>query len=115
MGDERYDLVFDLRPGLLRVQCKWGVRRGDVVATTCRTHRRGPNGFVVGVYGPDEIDAIAVYCSQVDSCYLLPRDLSIGRTGVYLRLAPSRNNQHHGINWARDYELGATLTRLRGP
>jgi hypothetical protein len=27
----RYDLIFDVVPDLLRVQCKWAVRRGDVV------------------------------------------------------------------------------------
>ena len=26
LGDERYDLIFDLRPELLRIQCKWAVR-----------------------------------------------------------------------------------------
>jgi hypothetical protein len=30
-------------------------------------------------------------------------------------LAPTRNNQARGINWARDFELGATLARLLGP
>ena len=33
LGDERYDLILDLRPHLLRVQCKWAVRTGDVVAS----------------------------------------------------------------------------------
>jgi hypothetical protein len=28
---ERYDLVFDLRPRLIRIQCKWAVRRGELV------------------------------------------------------------------------------------
>ncbi len=28
---ERYDLIFDLRPTLLRVQCKWACRYDDVV------------------------------------------------------------------------------------
>jgi hypothetical protein len=28
---ERYDLIFDLRPELMRVQCKWAGRCGDVV------------------------------------------------------------------------------------
>ena len=28
---ERYDLIFDLRPQLVRVQCKWASRYGDVV------------------------------------------------------------------------------------
>jgi hypothetical protein len=27
----RYDLVFDTGSRLLRVQCKWAVRRGDVI------------------------------------------------------------------------------------
>jgi len=30
----RYDLVFDVGTRLLRVQCKWAVRRGDVVVAT---------------------------------------------------------------------------------
>ena len=29
---ERYDLVFDLRPRLVRVQCKWATRRGAIIA-----------------------------------------------------------------------------------
>jgi len=61
-ADERYDLILDLRPGLLRVQCKWAVRRGDVVVITCRTNRRGPNGFIPRTYESGEIDAIAAYC-----------------------------------------------------
>ena len=28
IGDERYDLILDLRPRLLRVQCKWASRIG---------------------------------------------------------------------------------------
>ena len=114
-ADERYDLIVDLRPGLLRVQCKWAVQRGDVVVITCPTNRRGPNGFIRRTYGSVEIDAIAAYCEQTDACYLLPLEQSIGRTAVSLRVAPSRNNQRSGINWARDIELGATLSALRGP
>ena len=117
LGDERYDLIFDLRPRLLRVQCKWAVRRGegDVVVIVCRTNRRGPNGMVPRRYLEDEIDAIAAYCHSAESCYLLPKDLSVMRAGVQLRLSPPRNNQMTKINWARDYELGATLTQLLGP
>ena len=32
---ERYDLIFDLRPRLVRVQCKWAVRQGDVIVVRC--------------------------------------------------------------------------------
>jgi hypothetical protein len=31
LGDERYDLILDLRPQLIRVQCKWAVQHGGVV------------------------------------------------------------------------------------
>jgi PD-(D/E)XK endonuclease len=56
-----------------------------------------------------EIDAIAVYCADLDACYLLPRDLSVDRSAVQLRLAPTLNNQQRLINWAKDYEFGARL------
>jgi hypothetical protein len=115
LGDERYDLVFDLRPQLLRIQCKWAVRRDAVVSIMCRTNRRGPGGYVPRRYDHDEIDAIAAYCQATGACYLLPKELSVMRTGVQLRLAPTRNNQLTRIHWARDFELGATLSRLRGP
>ena len=115
LGDERYDLILDLRPLLLRVQCKWAVRRGDVVVIMCRTNRRGPNGIIPRTYGEAEIDAIAAYCQATGDCYLLPKELSVLRTGVHLRLSPPKNNQAEKINWARDFELGATLTRLLGP
>jgi PD-(D/E)XK endonuclease len=32
---ERYDLIFDLRPKLVRVQCKWATRYGDVLIVRC--------------------------------------------------------------------------------
>ncbi len=115
LGDERYDLIFDLRPELLRIQCKWAVRRGDVVVIVCRTSRRGPNGVIPRRYGEDEIDAIAAYCQSMGSCYLLPKELSVLRAGVQLRLSPPRNNQMTKINWARDFELGATLAQRLGP
>jgi hypothetical protein len=115
LGDERYDLIFDLRPQLLRVQCKWATRRRDVIIVPCLANRRGPHGFIRRLYSPDEIDAVAAYCAATERCYLLPTSLSVGRTAVYLRLAPTQNNQHLNINWARDFHLEARLLRLRGP
>jgi hypothetical protein len=115
LADERYDLVLDLRPQLLRVQCKWAGRRGDVIVVTCRTSRRGPGGFIRRMYEAGEIDAIAAYCADVGRCYLLPPEMSVGKTGVQLRLSPTLNNQRAGINWARDFEFAATLSRLDGP
>ena len=115
LGDERYDLILDLRPALLRVQCKWATRCGDVVQIWTRRSRRGADGLIHRCYKRGEIDVIAAYCDELRACYLLPRELSVDRAMVQLRLAPSRNNQQRLINWAHDYDFGATLARLRGP
>ena len=115
LGDERYDLILDLRPRLLRVQCKWAVQHGDVVVIRTRRCRRGPEGLIHRPYEEGEIDAIGAYCRELDQCYLLPPEMSVGRAAVQLRLRQCRNNQEVGVHWARDYELGATLARLQGP
>jgi hypothetical protein len=114
LDDEKYDLILDLGVTLLRVQCKWAVRHGDVVVIRCRTCRRGREGLIHRGYEPGEIDAIAAYCAELDRCYLLPTAMSVGRTAVQLRLAPTRNNQRTGIHWASDFELGGRLSDL-GP
>src|SRR5438093_2919447 len=72
LDDARYDLVLDLADGLMRLQCKWAVRNGDVVIVRCRTCRRGREGLIDRGYRPGEIDAIAAYCAELDTCYLLP-------------------------------------------
>ena len=115
LGDERYDLIFDLGERLLRIQCKWAVREDDVVIIRCRRIRRGRHGFIRRQYLPTEIDAIVGYCAQTERCYYLPQHMSVERAAVALRLAPTLNNQARGINWAQDFELGATLRSLRGP
>jgi hypothetical protein len=115
LDDAPYDLILDLGPKLLRVQCKWAVRQGDVMVIRTRRCRRGREGHIHRSYGAAEIDAIAAYCQGTGCCYLLPHELSVDRALVHLRLAPAKNNQIAGIRWARDHELGGTLTRLLGP
>ena len=77
--------------------------------------RRSGTGFLKRSYTHDEVDVIAVYCHDVQRCYVLQMDHFDGRTQVDLRLAPSRNNQRIGVNRASDFELEATLERLLGP
>jgi hypothetical protein len=115
LSDMRYDVVFDTGDRLLRVQCKWATRMGDVVGIRTRRCRRARQGLVQRSYRADEIDAIAAYCPDIDTCYFLPHELSVDRTMVLLRLEPTRNNQQLGIRWARDYEFGARLTAVLGP
>jgi hypothetical protein len=115
LDDQRYDLVLDLGSKLLRVQCKWAARVGDVVSIRTRTSRRGREGHIHRSYGPNEIDAIVAFCAETGRCYLLPHELSVDRAMVQLRLEPTKNNQAAGVRWARDYEFGATLSALLGP
>jgi PD-(D/E)XK endonuclease len=113
--DERYDLVFDLRHQLVRVQCKWAMRQGEIVVVPCYSNRRGPAGMIRRSYTNGEIDAFAAYCDELKTCYFIPIDRFPRRSAVSLRLSPARNNQRTGINWAEDFEFEATLGRLLGP
>jgi len=111
----RYDLIFDADGRLMRVQCKTAVLHGEVLAVPWYSARRSRNGFVKHFYTAAEIDAIAAYSPSLRRCYLLPIDRFERRTYVHLRLAPAKNNQKIGINWADDFAFDATLRALLGP
>ena len=100
----RYDLVFDLG-ALVRVQCKWASRDGDVLVVRCYSCRRGPRGMIVKKYSSVEIDAFAAYAPATGRCYFLPVTEFADKRNIYLRLAPTRNNQKTGVRWADDYDF----------
>ena len=102
-------MILELGSRLVRVQCKWAPRQEDVVLLRCYTARRNRDGLLRRVYAEGEIDALAGYCPELDRCYFLPFELFVGRTTVSLRLAPCKNNQTRGINWAEDFEFAAKL------
>ncbi len=109
----RYDLVFDLHPRLLRVQCKWARRLGDVVVLPARTCRYGPSGKSIRtIYSEDEIDAVAGYCPDLRHCFLAPISVVAGRSMLHLRLAPARNNQKQLTHAAADYDLAKMIDQL---
>jgi hypothetical protein len=103
----RYDLIFDIRGDLLRVQCKWANFRNGVVVVVPRTNRTTPSGYVRGTYSAVEIDVIAAYCHALGEVYLIPIAELDGRTYLHLRITPTRNNQVLGVKWAETYRLGA--------
>jgi PD-(D/E)XK endonuclease len=108
----RYDMILDVGSRLLRVQCKWAPRHGDVVVLRCYSARRNCDGLLRRPYRDGEFDAYAAYCPDLDACYLIPYAAFPGRVQVQLRLAPAANNQRSGVNWARDFDFAATLRRL---
>ena len=113
VADERYDLVLDIGTRLLRVQCKTAALNADVLVIRCYSCRRTAAGMLKRSYTSEEIDAVAAYCEELDSCYLIPIDRVDGLTTIQLRLAAAKNNQARRINWAKDFEFAARL-RLDG-
>jgi hypothetical protein len=105
----RYDMIFELGSRLVRVQCNWAPRHGDVIVVRCYSTRRNCDGLLRRLYSADEIDAFAAYCADLDRCYFLPLETFGQRSAIQLRLAPARNNQKAGLNWAKDFEFAATL------
>jgi hypothetical protein len=111
----RYDLILDVGSALLRTQCKWAPRHDDVVVVRCYSCRRAREGLRRRVYGATEVDAIAAYCPDIDRCFLLSPEQFDNRFQLLLRLAPARNNQRFGVNWAEDFDFEARLSPLVGP
>jgi hypothetical protein len=105
----RWDLVLGSDEAFLRVQCKWARRQGDVVVIYSRSCRRTKSGYERRTYSGNDIDVLAAYCEQIDSVYLVPPEVFAGRPEVWLRVAPTGNNQQVGIRWAADFEFGRTL------
>jgi PD-(D/E)XK endonuclease len=103
----RYDLIFDVGPSLVRVQCKWAPRKGDVVVVRARTSRYTPSGYVRTTYAVTEVDGIAADCPQLDACFYVPIDDIAGKSVAHLRLSPTQNGQLAGVTMADRYQLGA--------
>jgi hypothetical protein len=110
----RYDLVFDLAGRLARVQCKWARLYDDVVIVRAYSSRRTASGLLRQVYTAGEIDAIAAYCPELDRCFYVPSERVDGHQQMSLRIAPSRNNQDDGVNWADDYGFERLQSEISG-
>lgn len=110
----RFDLILE-GARLLRAQCKWAPLQGDVVVVRCYSNRRAREGLRKRCYTASEVDVIVAYCPELDRCFVLTPDRFDGHPQINLRVAPSRNNQRIGINWADDFDFEAKLEALLGP
>jgi len=109
----RYDLIIDLEPELLRVQCKVAQRLSGVLLVRVKTNRCTPGGYISTSYTAAEVDAIAAYSGDLHRSFLIPISEATGRRAIHLRLDPTKNNQAQGIKWARDYDLASMIDTLR--
>jgi PD-(D/E)XK endonuclease len=93
-----------------------------IVAETAIIHEAAKLGIIVSRPLDDArydlildlSSAVAGYCFETGTCYLLPAELFSGTSLTYLRLESARNKQNARIHWARDYEFAARLNGL-GP
>jgi hypothetical protein len=109
----RYDLVLDIEPALLRVQCKLARRERGVLVVGLQTNRCTPRGYLSTSYTPAEIDAIAAFSPELGESFLVPIEEVPGRRALHLRLDAPRNGQCKRIIWARDHAFARTVERLR--
>jgi prevent-host-death family protein len=110
----RYDLAFEIGDRILRVQCKWGRLHDDgaVIKVNLTSSWCTPTGYERRYYREDEIDLVAVYCGDLDRCYLLPSALVAGRRGIQLRVTPPKNGQRACLNHAVDFEFPGAVAQL---
>jgi prevent-host-death family protein len=110
-----YDAVLDVEGRLIRVQVKCGtlVDGGSVIVARLRRSRHSPTaGYVIRAYGLDEIDAFAIYCAELDRCYLVPIDDVAGQGSLHLRIDPPANSQRASLRFAADYEFPGAVAQL---
>ncbi len=101
----RYDLIWDNKGKLLRVQVKTGrFRRGVVTfnAYSAYQYYRKSNPIRRGYKG--DIDYFGIYCPETDKCYLVSVNDVPDRFPT-LRVVPTKNNQSRKVRWAKDYEI----------
>ena len=110
----RVDLVLDVGGRFWGVQCKWGNLSADrsVVVAGLRTCRLTPNGYIYGTYDASEVDLFAVYCGELDRCFLLPISRFEGLSYVHLRLTPARNGQVACTNLADNFDFEGAIAQL---
>ncbi len=110
----RVDLVLSVGGRLWRVQCKWGrlSPTGDVIVVHVGGCRRGPSGYVRTTYSADEVDLFAIYCGDLDRCFLIPASLVIGKHAFQLRVTRPRNSQRACINLADDFDFEGAIAQL---
>jgi len=95
-----YDLLVDTNTEILKVQVKYISIDNNTIPIRFTSS--------TGVKYKDTVDVIAVYCPDNNNVYwikLKDQIIDNNKTGINLRMTPTKNNQNVGVKLAEDYLL----------
>lgn len=102
--NDPFDIVVRCGGEFKSIQIKNGVYRNGCVSADIR-HKIGYDKKAYSTYD-GEADYIAVWCEEVDECYILSLEECNGRNFLHLRIdPPKRNSCISTVVWAKDYTL----------
>lgn len=111
-NNEVYDLIIDTKLGFKSVQVKHGTYRNGCVVADIR-HRKGYDKKKYDTYD-GKVDYIAVWCEELNTCYLLDMNECNGKTSLNLRIdLPKNNSCISTIIWAKNYEFKDKILSLK--
>ena len=103
----RYDLVLDDRLKLYRTQVKYA---GGASPKQCQgivpvglSKWRNDGRAAIPCYTAAEIDLLLVYVRKIDKILWFGPEVFDGRSKLFIRITPTRNNQTKGCLMASDY------------
>lgn len=110
--NEAYDFVIQTKEGFKSIQVKHATYRNGCVVADIR-HRVGFSKIEYSSYD-GEADYFAVWCEEINNCYLLRVSECEGKTALSLRVKPPKNNSCIStIVWAKNYDFKAVLSTIR--
>ena len=111
-GDnEKYDLVIEINGVFKSVQIKYGRYINGCVVSDMR-HRIGSDRIAYSTYN-DKVDILAVWCQELNKCYLIILKDYGNKIGCRFRIEPPKNNSSiTTVVWAKDYEFDFILKKI---
>ncbi|HLL75232.1 MAG TPA: group I intron-associated PD-(D/E)XK endonuclease [Pyrinomonadaceae bacterium] len=100
----RYDCILDIEGKLYRSQIKYCDCKSVTAAGALQLRLRSQAGQgAARCYTADEVDALLVYLPCVDRICFFPQEVFCGKSGLNIRLEPTRNGQSKGCVPAEEF------------
>jgi hypothetical protein len=108
---EAFDLVAYAGDRFFRVQVRYRAAVEGKLDIRFRSSWTDRHGTHVKQMNKSSIDVLCVYCPDTEKCYYV--DPKKFRSGVSLRISPTRNNQRSGVLWADDFTEFPSASSLK--